>query len=192
VTDIRFNPPDPFDLNVSFSLGLNTAVDTAYRQVGEDDYSTGPVTVLDLIVAQASRDIAKQFMGGRYDDPIKTRMNDAIDAEVRAVVGPMVAKALDAEWTPTDEWGDAIGESTTLRKMVRAQAEKALEVKPPDRNGYNAKGSPLYEALAEVTAATVRKELAAELAEARKSVAAKVGNVTAEVLADTIVRSLTT
>lgn len=181
--------PSPLDMRVEFDLSLSTAVDTSYRQTSEEDYATGPVTVLDLVVREVAAQVVSRFTSNDRDE-MRRAFTAAIADEVRASVAPVISKMFDLPLTPTNEWGEPTGVPSSLRSLILAQAEKALELKAPSRFDRGT-GSPLYELLAGVTERAMAKELADELAAARLSIRERVSNVTAEVLAATVTKALT-
>lgn len=72
---------------------------------------------------------------------VQERVNKQIDDLVKKVAPEIVDAALNAEFTPTNEWGEARGKPTTMRALIATYAKSWLETKVDDngREGYDAR-----------------------------------------------------
>lgn len=178
------NEPKPLDLSVQFDLSLDTIVGMDHRQTGEDDYATEMVTVLDLIVRATGADLAKRLYQNEASS-LRGLVKAQVEAAISARLEPILTATLEGQIQETNTWGEATGKTMTLREIVIERALSELTRRPTDR--YNdKKESILNTALREITDATIRKELAEDLAAAKATVRAQLTDVVTKAIGEVV------
>lgn len=157
------------EINVSVSdVKLSDVVEQHYDEDGE---VRGATTVLDLVVAEVvkqNRTVLTSFVR-----EVRTEL-------VREALAPVVAEAIAAPVQKTNIYGEPDGQPTTLRELVLTKVREVL-TEPVDKYD-RAKGTLLSSIVRKEVEEAFRKEVAAELAEARASVRKRVVEIAAEEL----------
>jgi hypothetical protein len=148
-------------ITATLSLGLNDEVHTRYRQTGEDDYAASPVTLLELIVEEAAR----QLMGRIVKDEtvyksLRGQVADAIARGIDARVVPLIEEAFEGPVIRTNAYGEPTGATTTMRAHIFEVVQGHMR-RTNNRSEYD---QTVYDkALRRVTADVLANEYATEI-----------------------------
>lgn len=178
-------PTTPFRVDVTIPLTLGTVVDTTYRQTSEDGFSPdAPVTVLDLVVAEAARQLIADA-GRDLRTDFRRIVRDRYVALIDEAIAPIITDALAQPIQRTNSYGEPAGAPTTLRQLVIDRVGEVLSTKARSSSGDR---TMLSQALAEVTDRAIRNELAEALAEAKNQLRAQYVEAAARALADVVAK----
>ncbi|MFH8483046.1 hypothetical protein [Streptomyces sp. NPDC018055] len=140
-------------------ITLDTVVSQAMAW-DEDEGEMAPtgetVRVGDLV----ARDITNRLVKDDRWPTLKEKVTEIRTEEIRNRVGPMIDKALEGEFRPTNPYGEEVGRPTTFRELIVDEVKKAIKETP---NSYNSrdKGTVLQIAVR----SEVQKLLGAAVAE---------------------------
>ncbi len=153
-----------------------------HRVFDGDGYSSAPMTLGEAVAKHVAEDAMK-------DDSYRTLRHEVLQVrteEVRRQLEPVVAEAINAPVQQTNQFGEARGDTTTLKDLIVKEARELLA----KRDDYG-RGQTL---LAKTVRAEVDKALRAELAEVIKEEKAKVVAAirasAAELIADAVKRGI--
>jgi hypothetical protein len=172
---------EPLNITIT-GLGLDTVVGAAYE---------GALTLADMIVAEAARNLAKDKDYQEVYGGLRNRVAMVRDDEIRARVKAEIDDAFGVPVVATNQWGEPTGKATTLRALILAEAEKFFtEKRGKDR--YN--NGPTMTGAERVVAALVAEELTKEMAAAfrveKERVVAVVREKAAELIAAAVKEGL--
>jgi hypothetical protein len=176
--------PVKLTIDLDFDKHLST-----YRQTGAEDFSAEPRTVEDLIIDHAAHILAARAASEERRD-LSNRIRAIRDDEIRALVAPMVATAIDEAVAKTDNYGARVDGPTTLRTVIMTKAVEALTATSRnDRSSFNDRPKSVLDVLiSEAVSTAVTKELREALDKGRADVVSALRANAAQVLADTIAR----
>ena len=164
-----------------------------YRQIGEDTYEGGPLTVEDVIIRHAGQALADKATSDERADirgEVRRRTIAAIDAAIADKVLAAVQAFMDEPRTPTDTWGNAKGDPITFGELVDQRVEAILTKRhTSDRFDREPEGTLIERAIAAEVKATVAKEVKAAVGAEREAVVAQVAASTAAVLTEGLKRA---
>lgn len=143
-------------------LGLPTGFDY------EDGEPTGSLSLSDLIISAAvekllaaNRNIVKE---------IREQVNNAITKEIDTNVRTYVQEAFDAPIQRTTSWGEAQGEPTTVRELIRTSIESYVKAPSSDKRGYNDRPKNLVELIDDSTKQMLDKDFTEYLKQVKEGV----------------------
>lgn len=176
--------PDP--LTVTFNIGLDTPI----GETGEDTYRSTPVTVIDAVIDRAAKVVADEAARTLHlSKELRARALQRVDTIVDTAVIPLVGEVLAGEVRRTNTYGEPVGPPATLRELVIEAARKQMT--PGKNPGMSSQSrTSLDEAIASTVKAVVAKELADEIAAAKKVVRDALGQSVAETMAETITKAM--
>ena len=180
----------PITVTVDLEQLLTAHVGDAPAWTGDpDDEYEPPTPLIGAIITGVAHVMAGKLMADATGyQGMKGRIRDAIDEKV----GEIVAAQLDREFLPVDSYGEVQrhAEPTTLREQIKTQASTALAkgMKPSDR--YNTDLGGLKKYIDTEIDRQIKNELAEAVKEAKATVVAKVKANAAQVITDTITRSV--
>lgn len=177
--------PEPVKIDVAFPLNLDTEMTGRYRQVTEDDYTRTEVTLLDLIVEEAARQLVAAASADTRRD-VRRMVHDRTIEMIDARIVPMLDEAFAAPVQRTNEYGEPTGKPTTLRELVIAEAQRTMG-RRTDR--YGDKPSLLDAALKEVTYKVVQADLKAEVDALKATIRGRFQEVAGQVVADAVAKA---
>jgi hypothetical protein len=178
-------------IEISASITLDTVIGDTYRQTGEDDYATVPVTFADAIVERCADKLMAKIIHDEtsgYDSlrkKVATRATELIDARIAPLVEDVVTKG----WTKTNAYGEPTGHTTTIREIVVEQIGKHLIRRPNAR--FDSDKSTFDKVLDTTIASVLAKELAAEVTAAKDVVRKQVAASASAVLSKAIIDGVT-
>jgi hypothetical protein len=150
-------------------VSLATVVDAVFTPDEEGDASLTTRTVGHLV--------AEMIVGRLVQDrdhwyELSRTVTDVKREVIREAVRPMVEQAIAEPIQKTSAYGDVIGGTTTLREVIVDEARKLLNKRADD---YGSNRTVLQKVVAEEVHKAFAKEIAAEVAKARASVADEIG-----------------
>jgi len=166
--------------------------------------------IYNAIVIAATKQVLGQYGEIRTDDDgneyveysqkrldamrkdVGERVNAAVDALVKKVAPDIVNDVLNAEFTPTNEWGEARGKPTTMRALIASYAKAWLEAKVDDngREGYGASRVRLQWIVAKEVEQQFNTKLRAEAEKAAEMVKAGLVAKAGELVKDGFTKAL--
>ena len=161
-------------------------VAAAFRQTGCESWEEIPLSeVVDKKITEAIGNLVKEF-----EEKIKTRVDEITSAEVN--------KLLDKPFCPVDEWGQVIGEATTVKQIIVNYASGYWDVKVGTDGKPAREGTYHYESLptrGEVYAQKVVKDLFTstvekQVKEIASELVAKIPETIGEEITKTVVKHL--
>lgn len=113
---------------------------------------------------------------------LREKVATAVDDQIAAAVTPMVTAALDQPIQRTNDYGKPIGDPFDLQQIIVKKIGEALSPSP-NRSHHK---SPMDEAIKATTEAAVKRELDAELTEARAEIRQRIRAASSSVFADAL------
>ncbi len=145
-----------------------------------DAYRTKELTIGEVVAARVTAELTKdESYPGLRKQFLAIR-----DEEIREAVKPIVEQVILAPVQRTNEYGEATGETTTLRALVVAETKKVLALKA-DSYGRGSE-TVLQKFVRDEISAAFKKELAEVLAEEKAKVVAAVRAKAADLIADAV------
>lgn len=145
----------------------------------EGDYvGTGPKTLGDAVAAQIAADLKRDegYPG------LKSKVMEVRNDEIREQIKPIVAKAIEGNIQKTNEWGQPVGQSTTLHELIVKEVNDYLKRKVSD--GYRSGNQTVIEKFVQdAVDKVVKKELAEAIVDEKTKVVAAVRAKAAELVA---------
>lgn len=129
----------------------------------------GPATVAHL-VAEMIVDRLVQDRDRWHE--LRQAVTDIKREVIREAVRPMVEQAIAEPLQKTSPYGDPVGGTSTLREVIVDEARKLLDKRTDD---YRSNQTVLQKIVAEQVHAAFTREIAAEVAKVRASVAGEIG-----------------
>jgi hypothetical protein len=152
----------------------------------------GEVWADEQTVAEAILERAVTSLFGRYElqKAVEKRVAEMAEEQIREAVAPLVAKALERPYQPTNAYGDRVGEPTELREVIVTRVESELKQSRADSGGFSSsrRETLLDEIIGRQLGKVVGEDLRQAMDAARKKVREAVEAKGAEVLAETIAR----
>jgi hypothetical protein len=169
---------------ITVEIDLDEAVRQRWRSYrGDEDYPEDPVAMLDLILQDAAFQLVQDAEVREIKSGLMTRIHRIQEQVIRERVELEVEAALMSEFQPTDTFGSAKGERTSLRAEIAKQAEAAY--KALTSTGYR-EDSRLTKLVKEEVGRVFEGELKKALNAAKQQVVAAVHQKGASMLAGTI------
>jgi hypothetical protein len=160
------------------AVDLSTPIGERPIQVGEDEWIRDAVTLGDAVAER----IANRLMREEEYRPLKQRVLEIRDNEVREQVKPVVARAIEASVQPTNSYGQPTGEPVTLTDVIVREAKELLN----KRSDYGRGPTFLEGVIRDAVGVALQKELAAAIAEEKAKVVAVIRAKAAELIAEAI------
>lgn len=129
-------------------------------------HDDGPLTLADAIVSAAARELA----GSADYEPVRVRIRQIRTEEIRATVAKEIEAALVDPVTPTNQWGETTGETTTLRAEIARLAKEAVQ--PRRRDSYG-EPSAVERVIRDEVDRALARELSAKVVAAVRAKAAE-------------------
>ncbi|KKN74322.1 hypothetical protein LCGC14_0391230 [marine sediment metagenome] len=165
-------------------MTIEVTIDLDKIYVGEDGQTAG-----DQVLAMAASQLLEQLGRDEALSNLRAKASNIRDEMIRERFAPLLETALDAAVQRTDAFGQTKGEPTTFREVVVEQIQKFLTEKRYDnRVGHTSQRTAVQEFIEESVDRVVKRELTAEITEAREQVAAAVRDQGAAVIQETIAR----
>lgn len=148
-----------------------------------DGQPLGPGSFNDLVVNAA----ASQIVDGMDDrQNLERAVRDRVSKRVESIADELIAEliegVLENPIQRTTTWGEAKGEPTTVREIVRTKVEAFLS-EPQSRDPYRSRNDPpasLTDLIAKITTDAMQRELKPVIDEAKKSIHTHVTSVALE------------
>lgn len=166
-------------LNISIEgLNLDTVIDGDYE---------GARTLADAIVSAAVAKLVKDKDYGEVHSGLRKRVAQIRDEEIRERVRLELDEVMLQPVTATNQWGEPVGQPTTLRALIVAEATKFFSVKlKSDSYDRRPELTGAQRVIAELVKAELTKELAAAFADEKAKVVKAVQGKAAELLAQAV------
>jgi hypothetical protein len=170
-------------INVSVTdVDLTSVVGEWAEYDVEGDYvGTGAKTLADAIAVQVAADLKR-------DDSypgLKKKILDIRNEEIREQIKPIVAKAIEGNIQKTDEWGQPVGQSTSLHALIVKQVNDYLTSMVGDSYRGN-RQTAVQKFVDDAVEKVVKRELAEAIAEEKAKVVAAVRAKAAELIATAV------
>jgi hypothetical protein len=149
-------------ITVQFTITPETVIGTHYRQISEDDYATEPETLADRVASLVAEKVYREAKGSWYS---RSDIDDAVDK----IIAARVVDVLDKQVTPTDAYGNAKGEPTTLAEMIDKRVDTWLKA----AHKQDSYGRPQTTNLQAIIDAAVSRAITADVNEAIKAAKAE-------------------
>lgn len=180
----------PITVTVDLQELLAAQVGEIPQYTGDpDDEYEPPTPMVGAIVNGVAHIMASQL---KNDATGYSGMKSLIRERIEAKIDEIVAGQLDREFLPVDAYGETIrhAEPTTLREQIKKQASDALAkgMKPSDR--YNSDLGGIKKYIDTEIDKLIKTELLKEVESAKQQVVAKVRANAAQVITDTVARSV--
>lgn len=156
------------------TIGLDTPVEDIRRWSGdpEDPEPEPAQTIRDVIVERAASMLAHSSRD--LNRKVQERAMQMVEEGMRARVDALIEETLTNPVRKTNDWGEPVGEPTTLRAMVLKEAQGWL-TRQPSRDGSRYRSDDATKAsAAELVQKTVDEVMSRELAEQVKAAKAEV------------------
>jgi hypothetical protein len=176
--------PEPPDVAAD---GITFTLTPAQLVVGAD--RNGPVRLVDLVVERAAHLLVAQADQAAYRS-LRDQVTAEMKASIRGELDKLVAEALAGAVQPTNQWGEARGEPTTLREVILKDVAAWLNEARPTTGSRRDQLSPFRRMLEEEIEKAVKGDLADVMAKARETVKAKIQVVATEQLGSVLVKAL--
>lgn len=168
------------NINITVSEVDLTAVIGECPQYDTDgEYmGAGTRTLGDAVAAQIALDLKRddQYPG------LRSRVIDIRSDEIREQIKPIVTKAIEGNIQKTDEWGQPVGNSTTLHALIVKEVNDYLKRKVD--GSYRSDGKTVVQKFVEEAVdKVVKRELAEAIAEEKAKVVVAVRAKAAELIA---------
>lgn len=181
-------------IKVDLELTLDTVVgEQRHRQVGEDEWTSEPMTLLDAIIQVAAERVvaqvdsaARERHGYGYSSILTSKIEPEIDRRVGAIVDGLMAKTLQR----TDTLGRPKGEPTSLEDLVLERAEAWLNAHDRDSYSNSRQGTRLEKALASLIDREMQKALDQTMANAKQQALARLAPVAQESISKAVAEAL--
>lgn len=182
---------NPITLNIELDLttylrehrGFGITRDSSGAPCEPGDEITGPVTLEDIVLGLAAREVYAAIDNDARRDLALAVRNTRAEV-IREQIAPLVAEALDGTIQQTNIYGEATGKSSTLREMVMAEITTYLTSKKGRSRDVQTT------AVEDLVAAAVKDVVGAELREAvdaaKAEVKAAITHAGAEVITETV------
>lgn len=180
----------PITVTVDLQELLAAQVGEIPQYTGDpDDEYEPPTPMVGAIVNGVAHIMASQL---KNDATGYGGMKSLIRDRIEAKIDEIVAVQLDREFLPVDAYGEVLrsAEPTTLREQIKKQASDALAkgMKPSDR--YNSDLGGIKKYIDSEIDKLIKTELLKEVESAKQQVVAKVRANAAQVITDTVARSV--
>lgn len=176
---------EPMTINVELGLTLDTPVDYRHRQVGEEEWATRPVSLIEAILDRAALHLVDQLAKAPTYRGWKEVVHDRILSAIDERVTPILDEAFAAPLPLTNGFGEPTGKTTTLRELIVAEAHKQLKVNAGRLDGK----TPLMKVLEEVTERALTADLKAEVDAAKEQLRAAMKDAAAAVLGSAMAKA---
>lgn len=170
-------------INVSVTdVDLSSVIGECREYDMEGDYvGTGAKTLGDAVAAQIAADMKRDESYAS----LRKRVLDIRNEEIREQIKPNVAKAIEGNIQKTDEWGQAVGNSTTLHALIVKEVNDYLKRKVGD--SYRSGSKTVIEKFVEdAVDKVVKRELAEVIVEEKAKVVAAVRAKAADLIATAV------
>lgn len=122
----------------------------------EDGNQDGARSLPDLVIDGA---VALLFRDSNLRDEVRKQVAEQVSTTVKDKVAVLVSEAFDAPIQRTTSWGEAKGEPTTVREIIRLEIERFMTAKSDGRrNSYDAPRN-LSDLMADTTTQILTKDL---------------------------------
>jgi hypothetical protein len=168
-------------MNITVNVD-EVSLDTVVAEVLGYDHETGESypererTIGDIVAEKLLERVINHDRGSGYQG-LLTQVREIRAEVIREAVRPQVEEAIAAPVQKTNSYGDPIGEPTSLRDLIVAEARKAVN-EPADR--YSSRGgSFLQQAIEKAVKDALADEIKSAVEAARKGVAGEIGKTVA-------------
>lgn len=175
LTQIGITKEELIDRIVDTALGITAG----YEQTGHESWEELPLSeVVDKKIETAI---------GKLVD----RLKDQIEKQIDKIMAQKIEEVFNAPFQRTNQWGDKIGEPTTIRDMVANEAINYWNQKVDDdgkTSKYNSKQTMAEYHAKQVVKKVYDTELAAAVEVMIKDFRAKIPDTIGEIMAKTVVK----
>lgn len=176
---------DEFRVHVTVenTPGLDTVLHEKVRQYDyeAEEWVTAPQTLGDVIV---ERTVAK-LLADPDGKALGKRIAEITDAEIRVAVRDLIAAQLARGFRKTNNYGEPVGEVTTLTDVIVDQFQQAMKGSR-ELHSYNRTPGILEKLVADAVGYAFTKELAPVIEKAKKDAKAAIEQRGAEMLAEMV------
>jgi hypothetical protein len=159
-------------------------VNDLFTEYDEETDTVVPVDLRELVIREAASQLVKQY-GREAQTAIGHIINDVVTTEIRKVVQTAMGQPIQR----TTQWGEPIGDTTTILEVVRGKIDEFVTAKPARREEFGRQRTEANN-LGELVEDTVRKMLTQELAGAVKKAREHVATTAQQVLAEMLPKAL--
>lgn len=164
------------------NVDLSSVIGESGRYDEDGDYvGAGPKTLGEAVAAQIAADLKRndQYPG------LKQKVMDVRNEEIREQIRPIVAAAIEGNVQKTNEWGQPVGQATTLHALIVKEVNDYLKRKVSD--GYRSSNQTVIEKFVQdAVDKVVKTELAEAIAEEKTKVVAAVRAKAADLIAEAV------
>lgn len=189
--DIKATVPITVTVDLQELLAAQVGEIPQYTGDPDDEYEP-PTPMVGAIVNGVAHIMASQL---KHDATGYSGMTALIRTRIEAKIDEIVTGQLDREFKPVDSYGETIrsADPTTLREQIKKQASDTFAngFAPSDRYGSDKAGrGSLKKYIDTEIDRLIKTELAKEVEAAKQQVVAKVRANAAQVITDTVARSV--
>lgn len=175
---------DPIEVKVTLDLDRYLIdKNVRYDEDGEPVHGEAR-TLEDLVLDLAARQVVST-LDRDYRMELAGRVRQIRDEVIREAITPTIEAALSGPIQRTNAYGEPIGDSTTLREIIAADAAKALTLTPrTQRNGRMSYAmTPATKVLTEEVDKAVAKEVKAIVQQVKDETAQAIREAAADAIA---------
>lgn len=156
----------------------------------EETMEVSPVTIEDLILNGAIKEVARTFSQDRdVKREIQDKVQQTITDHVQKLVTEAVSSFIKEPIQPTDGFGSAKGEPTSFAALLDAQVAQAITKRTRSNGLDNVQETIIERAVRTEIKDTVTKAVKAEVGAQRDAIVKKVAASTASVLTEGLKRA---
>lgn len=155
------------ELKLTVNLADLDLADTISRKYDDD------TTIGEEVVRALVREIAK---GDEYKS-LSRRVLEIRDEEIKAMLAPILAEAVDRPIERTNSFGERMGAQTTLRELIMERTRKTLGISTEDRyrDGRYEHSTTLEKLVRSQVDAAIKEEIAEAVKAAKEAVPSQLG-----------------
>ena len=182
------------DLTIHFDLPLDTNLPATYQHVGEDDYISGPATVLDAVLDRAARIVADDVLRRigfhrSYDAGISKLYHSLVEPRVDALLTERVDAALQQSLRPERKVGEPDTDPIPLSAWIAQKIDKYLK-EAGSGSGYGSRPSRLDKAIEEFVGRDTQHALDVTMKDAKTQALAAFSQVAEQKLGEALRQSI--
>lgn len=171
------------NINVDITdIGIDSIVGEHRTVDGDGDYCTAPLTLGEAVAKHVAEEAMK-------DDSYRTLRREVLEVrteEVRRQLEPVVAEAIASPVKRTNQFGEEVGDATTLNALIVKEARELLA----KRDDYGRGNTLLQRTVRAEVEKALRSELAEVLKEEKEKVVAAVRASAAELISEAVKRGI--
>lgn len=178
----------PNQTEVTLALDFTPYLSRTERTLDSEGPYQHPVTVEELVLDAAVAQLVRGIGADERRD-LRGRAQKITNDVIREQVEPIVRAAIEQPFQPTDTFGNARGEPTSLHEMVLDVATKILTQRKQS-TGRDPQRSFVEQVVHDQVTKALGAELTAAIEQAKAEVAAAVKDAAAGAIAQAITRAI--